>query len=72
MHVGASLPSSCPGTGINDIVVLKTIHIQTSIAQNGTFVVDNSLTVSVENAPTNLDLTTTYISQSATSTESIR
>lgn len=45
------------------VVVLKTIHIQTNIWHNTTFAVNTDLTVVVNNAPTNLDITTTFTSR---------
>lgn len=50
---------------INSIVVVKqTIHIVTSIPYDTTFEVNKNLTVTVNNAPTELDLITTFYSQS--------
>lgn len=60
----AAAQYACNGAAIVDIVVLKTIHIQTYITYNTTFPVDEGLTISVQNAPTNYDLTTTYTLQS--------
>ena len=48
-------------------VILKTIHIQTSILCNTTIPVDSDLTLTVENAPTHVDLITTYFSSRAIS-----
>lgn len=52
--------SACQKAVITNIVVIKTVHIQTYAAQNTVFPVDSGLTISVQNAPTYYDLTTTY------------
>lgn len=46
-------------------VVLKTIHVQTSVIYNTTIPIDSDLTLTVENAPTQVDLITTYFSSPA-------
>lgn len=54
----------CRKTPGLELVVLKTIHIQTYVIHNTTFPVDGALTISVPNAPTNFELITTYTSRS--------
>ncbi|CAF9930193.1 MAG: hypothetical protein ALECFALPRED_004548, partial [Alectoria fallacina] len=50
---------------VESVVVVKhTIHIITSIPHNTTFKVNTGLTITVDNAPTSLDLLTTYFSRS--------
>lgn len=50
---------------VNSVVVVKhTIHIITSVPHNTTFQVNTGLTITVDDAPTSLDLLTTYFSKS--------
>ena len=50
---------------VNSVVVVKhTIHIITSAPHDTTFQVNPDLTITVDNAPTNLDFLTTYFSKS--------
>lgn len=50
---------------VNSVVVVKqTIHIVTSVPYSTTFEVNTNLTITVDNAPTSLDLLTTYFSES--------
>ena len=50
---------------IHSVVVVKhTIHIITSVPHDTTFQVKTDLTITVDNAPTSLDLLTTYFSRS--------
>ena len=50
---------------INSVVVVKhTIHIITNVPHDTTFQVNTDLTITVDNAPTSLDLLTTYFSRS--------
>ena len=50
---------------VNSVVVVKhTIHIITNVPYDTTFQVNTDLTITVENAPTSLDLLTTYFSRS--------
>ena len=48
------------------LVVKHTIHIMTGVPHNTTFQVNPDLTVIVNNAPTSLDVLTTYLSRSTT------
>lgn len=48
-------------------VVLKTVHIQTTILSNTTIPVDSGLTLTVDNAPAKIDLITSYFSSRAIS-----
>ena len=48
-------------------VVLKTVHIQTTVMQNTTLPVASGLTLTVDTAPTNVDLITSYFSSRAIS-----
>ena len=51
---------------ISSVVVVKqTIHIITDVPYDTTLEINKDLTVTVDNAPTHLDLITTYLSQSA-------
>ena len=60
-HVGYS-------SDISSVVVVKqTIHIKTNVLQDTTFVVNKELTLTVDNAPTNIDTITTFFSQSTIS-----
>ena len=45
-------------------IVKHTVHIIASIASNTTLQISNDLTIPVDNAPTNLDLITTYETES--------
>lgn len=50
---------------VNSVVVVKhTIHIITSVTLDTTLQVNTDLTITVDNAPTSLDLLTTYFSRS--------
>lgn len=50
---------------VNSVVVVKhTIHIITSVPHDTTFQVKTDLTITVNNAPTSLNLLTTYLSKS--------
>ena len=50
---------------VNSVVVVKqTIHIVTSVPHVTTFQVNTNLTITVDDAPTSLDLLTTYFSRS--------
>lgn len=50
---------------VNSVVVVKqTIHVVTSVPHVTTFQVNTNLTITVDNAPTSLDLLTTYFSRS--------
>ena len=52
---------------VNSVVVVKhTIHIITHVPYDTTFQVNTDLTITVDNAPTSLDLLTTYFSKSTT------
>ena len=44
-------------------MVEKSIYIKTSVQYNTSFAVNTDLTVTIDNAPTNLDLITTYTSR---------
>lgn len=51
---------------VDSVVVVKhTIHIMTNVPHDTTFQVNTDLTITVDNAPTSLDLLTTYFSRSA-------
>ena len=51
---------------VNSVVVVKhTIHIITSVPYDTAFQVNTDLTITVNNAPTSLDLLTTYFSRSS-------
>ena len=49
---------------VNVVVVKHTIHIITNIPHDTTFRVNTDLTITVDNAPTSLNLLTTYFSRS--------
>lgn len=50
---------------VHSVVVVKhTIHIITSVTRDTTFQVNTDLTITVDNAPTNLDFLTTYFYRS--------
>ena len=50
---------------VESVVVVKhTIHIITNVPYDTTFQVNTDLTITVDNAPTNLDIITTYLSRS--------
>ena len=52
---------------MNSVVVVKhTIHIITNVPHDTTFQVNTDLTITIDNAPTSLDLLTTYFSRSTT------
>ena len=46
------------------VVVKQTIHIITSVPHDTIFPVNTDLTITVDNAPTSLDILTTYFSRS--------
>lgn len=54
------------------VVVKQTIHIITSVPHDTTFKVNSELTVAVTNAPTQLDLITTYFYRSTIAQASTR
>ena len=56
-HLGSRLITS-----VN--LVKQTIHIIASVAQNTTLDIDDFLTIPIMNAPTNLDVITTYETES--------
>ena len=50
---------------VDSVVVVKhTIHVITNVPHDTTFQVNTDLTITVDNAPTSLDLLTTYLSRS--------
>ena len=52
---------------VDSVVVVKhTIHIITNVPYDTTFQVNTDLTITVDNAPTSLDILTTYFSRSTT------
>ena len=54
-----------PITDISSVVVVKqTIHIINSVPYDTTWEVNKDLTITVDNAPTNLDIITTFYSRS--------
>jgi hypothetical protein len=55
------------GAELKSTVVLKTIRVQTTILHNTTIPLDPGLTLTVDNAPTHVDLITTYLSGRITS-----
>lgn len=57
------LPYPGPRVITSVLVVKQTIHVITDVPKDTTFEVKPDLTISVNNAPTNLDLTTTYFSR---------
>ena len=57
------LPYPGPRVITSVLVVKQTIHVITNIPRNTAFEVNPDLTISVDNAPTNLDFTTTYFSR---------
>lgn len=68
LRIGAA-PEPCSSSIADQkpTVILKTIHIKTSILYNTTIPIDSDLTLTVENAPTHVDLITTYFSNPAIS-----
>lgn len=64
---GAQEPCSFSIADQKPTIILKTIHIQTSVLCNTTIPVDADLTLTVNNAPTHVDLITTYFSNPAIS-----
>lgn len=63
LRIGAARePCSSSIADEKPTVILKTIHIQTSVLCNTTIPVDADLTLTVDNAPTHVDLITTYFS----------
>ena len=68
LRIGAARePCSSSIANQKPTVILKTIHIQTSILCNTTIPIDSDLTLTVDNAPTHVDLITTYFSNPAVS-----
>lgn len=63
----ARKPCSSSTADRKTTVVLKTVHIQTAVLYNTTIPVDSGLTLTVDNAPANIDLITTYFSSRAIS-----
>ena len=57
------LPYPGPRVITSVLVVKQTIHVITNIPKDTAFEVNPYLTISVNNAPTNLDITTTYLSR---------
>ncbi len=57
------LPYPGPQVITSVLVVKQTIHVITNIPKTTAFEVNSDLTISVSNAPTNLDITTTYFSR---------
>ena len=57
------LPYPGPRVITSVLVVKQTIHVITNVPRDTAFEVNPVLTVSVNNAPTNLDITTTYLSR---------
>ena len=57
------LPYPGPRVITSVLVVKQTIHVITDVPKDTAFEVNPDLTISVNNAPTNLDLTTTYFSR---------
>ena len=57
------LPSPGPRVITSVLVVKQTIHVITNVPKDTAFEVNPELTISVNNAPTNLDLITTYFSR---------
>jgi hypothetical protein len=55
------------GAQLKSTVVLKTIRVQTTILHNTTIPIDPGLTLTVDNAPTHVDLITSYFSGRITS-----
>ena len=67
-HIAATqdaciLPYPGPRVITSVLVVKQTIHVITNVPQDTAFEVNPDLTISVNNAPTNLDLITTYFSR---------
>ena len=58
------LPYAGPHVVTSVLVVKQTIHVMTHIPKDTAFEVNPYLTISVDNAPTDLDVTTTYHSRS--------
>ena len=57
------LPYPGPRVITSVLVVKQTIHVITNVPQDTAFEINPDLTISVNNAPTNLDLITTYFSR---------
>ena len=57
------LPYPGPRVITSVLVVKQTIHVITNVPRDTAFEVNPDLTISVNNAPTNLDITTTYFSR---------
>ena len=57
------LPYPGPRVITSVLVVKQTIHVITNVPQDTAFEVNPDLTISVNNAPTNLDFITTYFSR---------
>ena len=45
-------------------MVKHTVHIIASVAKNTTLAIDDALTIPIHNAPTNVDVITTYDTES--------
>ena len=57
------LPYPGPRVITSVLVVKQTIHVITNVPKDTAFEVNPDLTISVTNAPINLDITTTYLSR---------
>ena len=57
------LPYPVPRVITSVLVVKQTIHVITNVPRDTAFEINPELTISVNNAPTNLDITTTYLSR---------
>lgn len=55
-----SLPYPGPRVITSVLVVKQTIHVITNIPKDTAFEINPDLTISVNNAPTKVDITTTY------------
>ena len=61
------------GDTVKSVVIVKhTIHIITSVLHDTTFQINTDLTITVDNAPTSLNLLTTYFSRSTATKTSNR
>lgn len=63
---GGSCPFQYPSNGVvTTVFVLEyQIAINTDVQKNNSFAVNTDLTITVDNAPTSLDFTTTYTERS--------
>nr|AUW30787.1 hypothetical protein [Cladonia uncialis subsp. uncialis] len=57
------LPYPGPRVITSVLVVKQTVHVITNVPKDTAFEINPDLTISVNNAPTNLDITTTYFSR---------